>query len=110
MATALQLPRLFRIAVSKLIACLFCPRRPDAVVGYGTHHITHGHKQGKLVIQLQSKKVCTLRCHAVLHLAINQYLLVKVVPAFHWQPTCNQAKWPHCHTFLLSAPLLMCPL
>eukprot|EP00891_Asterochloris_glomerata_P003735 jgi/Astpho2/3735/Aster-04919 len=30
--------------------------RPDAVVGYGTHHITHGHKQGKLVIQLQSKK------------------------------------------------------
>lgn len=30
--------------------------RPDAVVGYGTHHITHGHKQGKLVINLQSKK------------------------------------------------------
>ena len=41
------------------------PCRPDTVVGYGTHHITHGQKQGKLVINLQSKKVCSSCCHTL---------------------------------------------
>ena len=39
--------------------------RPDLVVGHGTHHIVGSHKPGKLVIELEDKKVSS--CSAAGH-------------------------------------------
>ena len=39
----------------KCTSTILC--RPDPVVGHGTHHLVGGHKPGKLVIELEDKKV-----------------------------------------------------